>query len=190
MIQPCGVRLAGTGSAVPDTTLTNNDLARILDTSDEWIAQRTGLRERRVGFRPLFLGAQVGAAHGAGRRTPQPRVGAFDVEDVAARVQLAARLPGRHGLHAHGAVVGLLALAGLGRRDHLVARHGGVREARAHNAHLLREELGDGVIVDALPDRARDDKVADHDDKHERAGDEGRDDDDRERPRAVVDCSR
>ena len=48
MMQPCGVRLAGTGSAVPDTTLTNNDLARILDTSDDWIAQRTGIRERRV----------------------------------------------------------------------------------------------------------------------------------------------
>jgi len=48
MIQPCGVRLAGTGSAVPDTRLTNHDLARILDTSDEWITQRTGIRERRI----------------------------------------------------------------------------------------------------------------------------------------------
>ncbi|MBM4115523.1 MAG: 3-oxoacyl-ACP synthase, partial [Phycisphaerae bacterium] len=48
MIQPCGVRIAGTGSAVPGTLLTNHDLARILDTSDEWIAQRTGIRERRV----------------------------------------------------------------------------------------------------------------------------------------------
>ena len=31
-----GVRIAGTGMAVPPKTLTNEDLARIVDTSDEW----------------------------------------------------------------------------------------------------------------------------------------------------------
>jgi len=45
---PCGVRLAGCGSAVPDKRLTNDDLSAILDTSDEWIRQRTGIVERRV----------------------------------------------------------------------------------------------------------------------------------------------
>jgi 3-oxoacyl-[acyl-carrier-protein] synthase-3 len=45
---PCGVRLAGTGSKVPDRVLSNHDLEKILDTSDEWIVQRTGIRERRV----------------------------------------------------------------------------------------------------------------------------------------------
>jgi 3-oxoacyl-[acyl-carrier-protein] synthase-3 len=44
----CGVRIRGTGSAVPDRRLTNDDFARMLDTSDEWITQRTGIRERRV----------------------------------------------------------------------------------------------------------------------------------------------
>jgi 3-oxoacyl-[acyl-carrier-protein] synthase-3 len=51
VIQPtgvCGVRIAGTGSAVPDRVLTNDDLARIMDTTDEWITQRTGIRCRRV----------------------------------------------------------------------------------------------------------------------------------------------
>ena len=51
MIQPsgaCGVRMAGTGSAVPEKILTNDDLSRILDTTDEWITQRTGIRCRRV----------------------------------------------------------------------------------------------------------------------------------------------
>ncbi len=43
-----GVRLAGFGSAVPDRVLTNHDLEKMLDTSDEWIVQRTGIRERRV----------------------------------------------------------------------------------------------------------------------------------------------
>ncbi len=45
---PCGVRLLGTGSAVPDRRLHNDELAKLLDTSDEWITQRTGIRERRV----------------------------------------------------------------------------------------------------------------------------------------------
>ncbi|MDP7070999.1 MAG: beta-ketoacyl-ACP synthase III [Phycisphaerales bacterium] len=45
---PCGVRIAGCGSAVPEKRLTNADLAAMMDTSDEWIRQRTGIRERRV----------------------------------------------------------------------------------------------------------------------------------------------
>lgn len=45
---PCGVRLAGTGSAVPPAELTNKDLERILDTTDEWIVQRTGITARRI----------------------------------------------------------------------------------------------------------------------------------------------
>ncbi|MFM7133500.1 MAG: beta-ketoacyl-ACP synthase III [Planctomycetota bacterium] len=44
----CGVRILGTGSAVPDNRLTNADFERMLDTSDEWIRQRTGISERRV----------------------------------------------------------------------------------------------------------------------------------------------
>lgn len=43
-----GVALLGTGMAVPSRTLTNDDLARIVDTSDEWISQRTGIKTRRV----------------------------------------------------------------------------------------------------------------------------------------------
>ena len=43
-----GTRLIGTGSATPDGILTNADLEKILDTSDEWIQQRTGIKQRRV----------------------------------------------------------------------------------------------------------------------------------------------
>lgn len=43
-----GVRIAGTGHHVPEGRLTNDDLAKLMDTSDEWIVQRTGIRERRV----------------------------------------------------------------------------------------------------------------------------------------------
>ncbi|NUO77179.1 MAG: ketoacyl-ACP synthase III [Lysobacter sp.] len=41
-------RIAGTGSYLPEKILTNNDLAKMVDTSDEWIAARTGIRERHI----------------------------------------------------------------------------------------------------------------------------------------------
>ena len=40
--------LAGTGSHVPEKILSNDDLAKMVETSDDWIAQRTGIRERRI----------------------------------------------------------------------------------------------------------------------------------------------
>src|SRR6266487_4854094 len=40
--------ITGWGMAVPERVLTNADLARMIDTSDEWIQTRTGIRERRV----------------------------------------------------------------------------------------------------------------------------------------------
>lgn len=41
-------RLIGCGSYLPEKILTNNDLSKIIDTSDEWIAQRTGIRARHI----------------------------------------------------------------------------------------------------------------------------------------------
>ena len=41
-------RIAGTGSYLPDKVLTNDDLSKIVDTNDEWIAARTGIRERHI----------------------------------------------------------------------------------------------------------------------------------------------
>jgi 3-oxoacyl-[acyl-carrier-protein] synthase-3 len=43
-----GVRMAGVGSAVPERRLTNADLEKMVDTSDAWIVQRTGIHERRI----------------------------------------------------------------------------------------------------------------------------------------------
>ena len=40
--------LTGFGSYVPEKVLTNQDLTRMVDTSDEWITQRTGIKERRI----------------------------------------------------------------------------------------------------------------------------------------------
>ncbi|WP_024869579.1 beta-ketoacyl-ACP synthase III [Pseudoxanthomonas suwonensis] len=41
-------RIAGTGSYLPAKVVTNDDLAKVVDTSDEWIRTRTGIAERRV----------------------------------------------------------------------------------------------------------------------------------------------
>ena len=41
------VGIAGTGMCVPKRVMSNDDFARLVDTSDEWITQRTGIRERR-----------------------------------------------------------------------------------------------------------------------------------------------
>jgi 3-oxoacyl-[acyl-carrier-protein] synthase-3 len=42
------VAIVGTGSYVPEKILTNDDISKIVDTSDEWIKTRTGIRERRI----------------------------------------------------------------------------------------------------------------------------------------------
>ncbi len=43
-----GIKVVSTGSYLPDKVLTNFDLERMVDTSDEWITTRTGIRERRI----------------------------------------------------------------------------------------------------------------------------------------------
>ena len=45
---PQGVKLLATGSAVPDLCITNQMMSEIVDTSDKWIFDRTGIRERRI----------------------------------------------------------------------------------------------------------------------------------------------
>ena len=52
--------VTGTGSAVPERIVTNDELARSVDTNDEWIVQRTGIRERRVSG-PLETSSTLGA---------------------------------------------------------------------------------------------------------------------------------
>ena len=48
MTGPRKVEIAGTGSYVPERVLSNLDLEKMVDTSDEWIQKRTGMRERRI----------------------------------------------------------------------------------------------------------------------------------------------
>jgi 3-oxoacyl-[acyl-carrier-protein] synthase-3 len=58
-------RIAGTGMAVPGKVMTNDDLAKIVETSDEWVRARTGIRERRIleeGRSTSDLAAEAGRA--------------------------------------------------------------------------------------------------------------------------------
>ena len=48
IIEPCGVRILGSGSAVPNNILGNIELAKRFDVDPEWIEQRTGIIERRI----------------------------------------------------------------------------------------------------------------------------------------------
>jgi 3-oxoacyl-[acyl-carrier-protein] synthase-3 len=48
MTGPRKVEIAGTGSFVPERVLSNLDLEKMVETSDEWIQKRTGMRERRI----------------------------------------------------------------------------------------------------------------------------------------------
>jgi 3-oxoacyl-[acyl-carrier-protein] synthase-3 len=48
---PRSVRITGWGMYAPERRLTNADLERVVDTSDEWIVSRTGIRERRIAAR-------------------------------------------------------------------------------------------------------------------------------------------
>jgi 3-oxoacyl-[acyl-carrier-protein] synthase-3 len=51
-----GVRFTGWGIGLPENIVTNDDLSKTLDTSDEWITERTGIRERRIGSSTRELG--------------------------------------------------------------------------------------------------------------------------------------
>jgi len=55
-----GARITGWGIAVPDKVITNADLSLRLDTSDEWITERTGIHERRVGGTTSQLAIDAG----------------------------------------------------------------------------------------------------------------------------------
>ncbi len=71
------VAIAGTGAAVPERVVSNADLARRVETDDEWIVSRTGIKERRIvegvgpgaaPDAPTPAGAATGLAAEAGRR--------------------------------------------------------------------------------------------------------------------------
>src|SRR4051794_14530146 len=72
------VSIVGTGSYVPDRRLTNADLEAMVDTNDEWITTRTGIKERRVAAKDEYtsdMGARAAIA-----ALEQAKVKAADVD--------------------------------------------------------------------------------------------------------------
>lgn len=57
-----GIRFAGWGVGLGHRIVTNDDLSQSLDTSDEWISERTGIRARRIGGSASELGITAGRA--------------------------------------------------------------------------------------------------------------------------------
>jgi 3-oxoacyl-[acyl-carrier-protein] synthase-3 len=55
-----GLRITGWGAAVPEKVVTNDDLAARLDTSDEWITERTGIKQRHIGGTTTELAVEAG----------------------------------------------------------------------------------------------------------------------------------
>ncbi len=65
------IKIIGTGSALPEKCVTNDDLARLVDTSDQWIRERTGIGSRHIStgetLAELAAAACERALHDAGR---------------------------------------------------------------------------------------------------------------------------
>lgn len=57
-----GAVITGWGTALPEKVLTNKDLEAMFDTSDEWIVERTGIRQRHVGGSTTELSVRSGRA--------------------------------------------------------------------------------------------------------------------------------
>ena len=75
---PHQVCIAGTGSYLPGKILTNGDLEKIVETSDEWIVARTGIRERRIAAEGEFTSHM--AAKAAEKALEQAGLAAGEVE--------------------------------------------------------------------------------------------------------------
>lgn len=55
-------KIIGTGSSLPEKIVTNDDLAKIMDTSDEWIYSRTGIKQRHIAINETTTSLSVAAA--------------------------------------------------------------------------------------------------------------------------------
>ena len=80
--QPKGARryaqITGWGMAVPEKVLTNDDLARVVDTTDEWIVRHTGIRQRHVaGEETTSIWRCAAAVVGADGRRRRPHRSAW-----------------------------------------------------------------------------------------------------------------
>lgn len=81
-----GIRIKGTGRCVPAKTVTNGDLAKLVDTSDQWITTRTGIQHLHYCTTETHTGLCTGAAKAALERAgvSPDQIGACIVATVSA----------------------------------------------------------------------------------------------------------
>jgi 3-oxoacyl-[acyl-carrier-protein] synthase-3 len=72
------VSIIGTGSYVPEKILTNEDLSRMVNTSDEWITTRTGIKERRIAAKDEHTSDM--AAKAAVKAMEQAKISAAEID--------------------------------------------------------------------------------------------------------------
>ena len=75
-----GATIVGTGMYVPEHILTNHDIAKVVDTSDAWIVERTGIRERRISA-PDQVSSDL-AVIAAQRALEMANIQASDVDQI------------------------------------------------------------------------------------------------------------
>ncbi len=80
MSQPKSAGILSIGSYVPERVMTNDDLAKIVDTNDEWIFQRTGIRERRIA-RPDEYTSDM-AIHAARKALERAEMSPADIDYI------------------------------------------------------------------------------------------------------------
>lgn len=73
-------KIIGTGSAVPEQVVTNEELAKYVDTNDEWIRTRTGIRERRIA--PAESGTSALAAEAARQALKNANMSAEELDII------------------------------------------------------------------------------------------------------------
>ena len=122
-------KITGLGMALPPRCVTNDDLADVMDTSDEWIVQRTGIKERRIAAQDQVTSTLAIAA--ARQALEHANVDANDLDLLELAVD--AR---RHDAHAECLERGLL------RGEARGEVRGRIREAVAVRPLVIREHRG------------------------------------------------
>ncbi|MGW2013374.1 beta-ketoacyl-ACP synthase III [Streptomyces sp. NPDC001927] len=170
-----GTRIAALGHYQPAKVLTNEDLAKLVDTSDEWISSRVGIRTRHMAGPDEPVDEL--AAHAAGKALATAGLEAADIDLVLVATSTAidrspntaARVAARLGMGSPATMDLNVVCAGfthaLATADHAI-RAGGARRALVIGADKMTEVtdwtdrttcvlVGDGAgaaIVEAVPD--------------------------------------
>src|SRR4051812_6742681 len=80
MTKTCSISIVGTGSYLPGRPYTNHDLARVMETTDEWIQQRTGIRQRH--YAPEGVGASDLALEASRRALEAAKLAPEDIDYI------------------------------------------------------------------------------------------------------------